>query len=391
MPNYKLTKYACYMSNVTGAVIANLSPLLFVIFRETYDVSYTLLGLLVVINFATQLLIDLVFSFFADKFNIHKTIRLMPVIAALGLCFYAVMPMISSSLAYLWIAIGTVIFSVSAGLGEVLISPVIAAIPSENPEREMSKLHSIYAWGVVFVVICSTLFIFAFGAESWGILALIWACVPLLNAVLFALSPLPEMRGGKNSEKRAHGFSLGLILCFALIFLGGATECTMAQWVSGFAEKAIGLPKILGDCVGVAGFAVMLGIGRTLYAKIGKNVIRVMLFGMAGAALCYIVAAVSSSSALSLAACAVTGVCASMLWPGTLIYAEEKIAGLGVAAYALLAAGGDLGASVAPQLVGIISDNADMRAGILCAALFPICGVVLILIMKRYFKKEGRK
>ncbi len=391
MPNYKLTKYACYMSNVTGAVVANLSPLFFVIFRETYDVSYTLLGLLVVINFATQLLIDLIFSFFAEKFNIHKTIRLMPVIAALGLCFYAIMPMIISSLAYLWIAVGTVVFSVSAGLGEVLISPVIAAIPSKNPEREMSKLHSIYAWGVVFVVILSTLFIFAFGGENWGILALIWASVPLLSSILFAFSPLPEMSGGENGGRRERGYGLGLVLCFVLIFLGGATECTMAQWVSGFAEKAIGIPKLLGDCVGVAGFAVMLGIGRTLYAKIGKNVIKVMLLGMIGATVCYIVAAISNNSIISLAACALTGVCASMLWPGTLIYAEEKIAGLGVAAYALLAAGGDLGASVAPQLVGIISDKSNMRTGILSAALFPLCGVILILIVQRYFKKGDKK
>jgi MFS-type transporter involved in bile tolerance (Atg22 family) len=79
-----------------------------------------------------------------------------------------------------------------------------------------------------------------------------------------------------------------------------------------------------------------------------------------------------------------------MLWPGTLIYAEEKITGLGVAAYALLAAGGDMGASVAPQLVGIISDLSNMRFGILAAALFPLCGIFLILIMKKYFKKKEK-
>ena len=187
MPNYKLTKYACYMSNVSGAVIANLSPLLFLIFRESYGVSYTLLGLLVVINFATQLLIDLVFSFFTSKFNIKKTVRSMPIIAAFGLAFYAVMPMLIPRFAYLFIAIGTVIFSVSAGLGEVLISPVIAAISAENSEREMSKLHSVYAWGVVFVVISSSIFLYLFGNNSWNVLALIWASVPLLNAFLFAI------------------------------------------------------------------------------------------------------------------------------------------------------------------------------------------------------------
>ena len=377
------------MSNLSGAVIVNLSPLLFLIFRESYGISYGLLGLLVVINFATQLLIDLIFSFFSSRFNIHKAVRLMPVIAAFGLAFYGIMPLIFPQSAYLWIAVGTVIFSISGGLGEVLISPVIAAIPAENPEREMSKLHSVYAWGVVFVVLVSTVFINVFGGDSWSVLALIWAALPLATAVLFALSPLPDMSAGESAGgEKKNGLNVGLLICFALIFLGGAAECTMAQWVSGFAEAAIGLPKLVGDVVGVAGFAAMLGIGRTLYSRIGKKVIRVMLFGMIGASVCYVAAAASTNPWLSLAACAVTGLCTSMLWPGTLIYADEKVKNLGVSAYALLAAGGDMGASVAPQLVGIVSDSVGMREGILLAAIFPILGVVLILIAKKYFKKK---
>ena len=139
MPNYKLTKTACYFTNVTMSIVSNLSPLLFLTFREMYNLSFTLLGLLVVINFATQLSIDLVFSFFTKHFNIHKTVRLTPFIAFLGLVFYALMPMLLPELAFLWIVVGTVVFSVSAGLGEVLISPVVAAMPAENPEREMSR------------------------------------------------------------------------------------------------------------------------------------------------------------------------------------------------------------------------------------------------------------
>jgi hypothetical protein len=76
--------------------------------------------------------------------------------------------------------------------------------------------------------------------------------------------------------------------------------------------------------------------------------------------------------------------------PALLKAAEEKITGLGVAAYALLAAGGDLGASVVPQLLGIVSDNLDMRAGMLSAAIFPLCGIVLILFIKKYFIKKEK-
>lgn len=320
------------------------------------------------------------------KFNIYKTVRLTPLIAFAGIVFYALMPRLLPEQAFLWIALGTVIFSVSAGLGEVLISPVIASIPAENPDREMSKLHSIFAWGVVGVVIISTVILHFWGNENWYYLALLWSLVPLSASVLFSLSPLPEMKLG-GEEQGGRLLSPGLLLCIMLIFLGGATECTMSQWISSFAEEAMGVSKVIGDIFGLAFFGVMLGIGRTVYAKIGKNIINILLFGMTGATVCYIVAAMSQNAVVSLVACGITGLCASMLWPGTLIYAEEKIAGLGVAAYALLAAGGDMGASVAPQIVGIVADMVGIRAGLLSAVIFPTLGTILILFIKKYYSK----
>ncbi len=406
--DYNLTRYACYTTNVSMAAVANLSPLLFVTFRDLYDISYTLLGLLVVINFSTQLLIDLIFTFFSKHFNIHKTVRTMPAITVLGLIMYAVMPHFFPESAYLWICIGTVIFSVAAGLNEVLISPVIAAIPADNPEREMSKLHSTYAWGVVGVVIISTVFLQLVGSRNWMYLALMWALVPLSGFFMFMFCKFPKVETGDKGEKTVSFTNLGIILCFGCIFLGGAAECTMTQWISGFIEKAVGIPKLWGDIFGMALFAAFLGTGRTLYAKYGKNIANVMLFGMLGAGICYVIAGFTLSPVISLIACVITGFCVSMLWPGTLIYTEEKFPNVGVAVYALLAAGGDFGASVAPQLVGIAADKVGestfalelsqtlgitaeqigMRSGILISALFPILGVILILYMKRYFAKR---
>lgn len=408
---YNPAKYACYLGSGCMAVVSVLSPLLFVTFRETYGISYTLLGLLVVANFIAQLSVDLIFSFFARRFNLHKTVRATPVITFAGLLIYAVMPWFFPNHVYLCLIAGTIVFSAAAGLGEVLFSPVVAAIPSDNPEREMSALHSAYAWGCVAVVIASTLFLRLVGTHRWQYLALLLALLPLADAIVFARAKLPEMSVGQGGEKGGVGFrNKGIVMCFLCIFLGGAAEVAMSEWVSSFIESGIGLPKVLGDILGVAMFAVMLGIGRTGYAKIGRNISSVMLWGMAGAAACYIIASLSLNPAVSLTACAVTGLCVAMLWPGTLIYAEENFPRLGVSVYALMAAGGDLGASVAPQLIGIVSDRiaalslarelaqklsitADqvgMRAGILIAAVFPLLGVVLILAMRRHFGRAKR-
>jgi hypothetical protein len=74
------------------SVVSNLPPLLFLTLRPLYGISYTLLGLLVVINFVTQLIVDLIFSFFSHRFNIEKAVRMTPLITAIGLIFYALWP-----------------------------------------------------------------------------------------------------------------------------------------------------------------------------------------------------------------------------------------------------------------------------------------------------------
>ena len=87
---------------------------------------------------------------------------------------------------------------------------------------------------------------------------------------------------------------------------------------------------------------------------------------------------------------------------------EENVPGAGVAAFALMAAGGDLGASIAPQLMGIVIDTVaasnqaaqmsitsgltteqiGMKAGMLVTALFSIIGIIVVLSCIRYFKKN---
>ena len=92
MASYKRLKFACYSVNITMAAIGSLSPLLFLTFRSLYGISYSLLGLLVLINFFTQLGIDLLFSFFSHKFNISKAVKLTPVLSVIGLAFASCTP-----------------------------------------------------------------------------------------------------------------------------------------------------------------------------------------------------------------------------------------------------------------------------------------------------------
>jgi len=118
--NYKRTKLTCYFTYLAMSSVFSLPPLLFATFRELYDISYTLLGTLVLVNFCTQLGIDLIFSFFSKYFNIHKTIRFMPLLTATGLCIYALIPTLFPQHAYIGLVIGTFIFSLLVAEGRHL-------------------------------------------------------------------------------------------------------------------------------------------------------------------------------------------------------------------------------------------------------------------------------
>ncbi len=394
--SYTCLRWGCYITNVSQAVVINLSPLLFLTFRELYGISYSLLGSLVLINFCTQLTIDLIFSFFSHKFNIPLAVKLSPLLTGLGLFCFAVWPFFFPQAVYSGLVLGTIIFSVAGGLTEVLISPVIASIPSDNPERDMSRLHAAYAWGVVGMVIVSTLFLHFVGNVHWQWLALFFVLIPTLAFVLFSRSEIPAM----HTPERASGtlFFLkapALRLCFTAIFLGGASELIMGQWCSSYLEQALNIPKIWGDLFGVALFSIMLGLGRSLYGESGKNIYTVLLVGSIGAALCYLTAALTNLPLLGLVACALTGLCVAMLWPGTLIVSSALMPTGGVFIYAMMAAGGDLGASVGPQLVGIVTDvvkawpvtaafatahdlapdQLGLKLGLLVGMLFPLVAI----------------
>ncbi len=412
MNNDRLVRLACYSTNVTMSVVANLSPLLFLTFRSTYGISYSLLGLLVLINFVTQLTVDLIFSFFSHKFNIPLAVKATPLIAIFGLAVFAAAPWIFNNEPYIGLVIGTVIFSASSGFAEVLISPVIAALPSDNPERDMSKLHSVYAWGVVAMIIYSTVFLFVFGRESWQYLTLSLIIVPLIASILFLRARLPKL----DTPEKVSGTleflkKKELWICVLAIFLGGASECTMAQWCSSYLEESFGIDKMWGDIFGAALFALTLGIGRTAYSKRGKNVERVLLLGGIGATLCYLIASLSPIPVIGLLACGLTGLCVSMLWPGSLIVASDKMPTGGVFIYAMMAAGGDLGASVAPQLVGVVTDavvasdacfsfaeklgiTADqlaMKCGLLVGMLFAAGGIIVYFNLWKSARKRKEK
>ncbi len=404
-PSYKSTIYACYLGHFVQAAIINAAPILFLTLISRYNLTFEKMGRLALINFITQVAVDLLFSRIADKRGVRFFIVAGHALAFTGLFLYALSAFLPSR-NYLGFAVSTIVYSFGGGLLEVLLSPIVNAIPTPEKAKAMSLLHAFYAWGQLTVVLASSLLLALFGAERWYLIMLFWSILPLLNTFFFLKVPLapmvPEQHRTRTGEIIKNRF---FMLCLVCIMAGAVAENAMAQWASSFLEAAVGIPKIIGDYAGVGVFALTLGIGRTYYGKMsGKlDIYKAMLLGGVISLACFITAAFSPFPMLSLFACAFCGLGVSLLWPGTLVIAAEKFPLAGTSMFALLAAAGDIGAATGPWTLGLISDKAPlimqklgfpatqavgMRAGFLAVSVFPLLVLLSVFKLRRKQKKH---
>lgn len=374
--NYNHTLYASYLGYVCQAIVNNLAPLLFLTLQRTYGISLGQITLLVTFNFGVQLLVDLASTLFVDRLGYRRCAVIAHVCCALGLAGLAVLPELLPH-PYVGLLAAVCLYAVGGGLIEVLISPIVEACPTEKKDAAMSLLHSFYCWGCVLVIALSTAFLALLGSDSWRMLPLLWALVPAANAMLFSRVPVNSLtpEGGGMSVRELLRSS-GFWLLALLMVCAGASELSMSQWASAFAEKGLGISKTLGDLAGPCFFAVLMGLARVLYAAFSDR-ISLLGFMRGSCVLCvasYLLAVFAPHPALALLGCGLCGLSVGILWPGVFSIAAGRMPAGGTALFALLALGGDLGCSSGPTLVGFVSERAGgvLQAGLLAAILFPL-------------------
>lgn len=385
---YNKTIAACFTAYIVQAIINNFVPLLFLTFQRSYGISLSRITLLVTFNFGIQLLVDLLAIGFVDRIGYRRSMVLAHLLAAAGLVSLTILPEVLAD-PFVGILTAVMIYAVGGGLLEVLVSPVVEACPSENKEAAMSMLHSFYCWGHVGVILVSTLFFQLAGTESWKLLALFWALIPLGNMFAFLKVPLarltPEGESGMTIRQLLSSRLFWVLLL--MMVCAGASEQAVSQWASMFAEQGLGISKTLGDLAGPMAFALLMGISRAFYGKFGDRI--ALDSFMAGSSLLCIVSYLCivfvPVPAVNLLACALCGLSVGIMWPGTFSKAAAAIPSGGTALFALLALGGDLGCSGGPTLAGIVSGvrNDNLKAGILAAVIFPILLLAGIALCNR--------
>ena len=385
--NYKHTINACYIGYITQAVVNNFAPLLFLTFQRSYGISLGKISFLVTVNFGVQLLVDFLAAHFVDRIGYRISIVAAHILAAAGLIGLALFPqMMEDSYSGLMAAI--ILYAVGGGLLEVLVSPIVEACPTERKAAAMSLLHSFYCWGHMGVVILSTAFFYLFGIDQWQVLAVIWAAVPLANALYFFLVPIRTLAEEEEglSIRRLSGKMVFWIL-MVLMICAGASEQAVSQWASAFAESGLHVSKSVGDLAGPCAFAFFMAVSRVVSAKYSDRISleRIMMGSGGLCVVSYLLIALSPWPVLSLAGCALCGFAVGALWPSTFSLAMKKIPGGGTAMFALFALAGDIGCAGGPLVVGRISGafGDDLRIGILAALVFPVILTVGVLASGR--------
>ena len=389
--SYDCTMRACFTGYIVQAIVNNFAPLLFLTFQRTYHIPLQQITLLVTFNFGIQLLTDLLSVAFVDRMGYRASMVLAHILSALGLICLTVLPEWMSH-PFAGILISVIVYAVGGGLLEVLVSPVVEACPSTHKEKAMSMLHSFYCWGHVGVVLFSSIFFKLAGIENWKLLAVLWAVIPILNALVFTRVPIaPVLPEGEQ------GMTIGTLfqnrtfwLLFVMMICAGASEQSVSQWASLFAEKGLGISKTAGDLAGPMAFAVLMGASRAFYGNYGEkiNLDRFMVVSSVLCILSYLCLVFMPVPVLSLAGCALCGLSVGIMWPGTFSRASKALPAGGTALFALLALGGDIGCSGGPTLVGMVSGmcKGNLKIGILAALIFP----VLLLTGAKFETKKDK-
>ena len=349
------------------------------------------IGILIAVNFVTQIMIDFVSVGYVDRIGYRKCMVLANACAVLGLLGVGIFPFWFGN-PMLGLTVATVCNGIGGGLLEVLVSPVVEACPTKQKEKAMSLLHSFYCWGHVAVVLVSTVYFRLFGIENWKILACIWALIPFANMIAFTKVPIVSLL-----EEEEKGLTIKQLfrmrifwVLMVMMVCAGASEQAVSQWASVFAETGLHINKTIGDLAGPMLFAVLMGSSRAFYGKYGErmDLDRFMTGSGILCVIAYLCISLVPGPIVGFAGCALCGLSVGVMWPGVFSKAAASVSRGGTAMFALLALAGDVGCAGGPTAVGMISDalGNHLKMGILAGVLFPILlliGIYLCRIWNR--------
>ncbi len=372
----------CYGAMMSLAIGINLLPVFLTTLSATYGGAAGLtqeqLGRLGAMIFSGLVLGILVTGPLADRWGAKAFALLGNGLIAASLVAMAFAPGYG--------ALGAALFFLGLGAGvlDMVLSPIVSAL---NPERRtvaLNWLHSFYCVGAAATVLAGTLMLHA--GLGWRSSCLLLLPLPL--GLLAAFGPLgfPELsREGGRTSLRVLIRNRWFLVALAGIFLGGAAEMGMAQWLPAYAEKSLGFPVWMGGGALLL-FSVVMALGRMVVGAAGKKLdaFQIMAWGCATSAGLFLLGAFLPTPSVALACCILVGFTGSCLWPTMLAVTADRYPDGGASMFGTLAALGNAGGIFMPWVVGWVADHRDLHWGLAVSALAPALMLPLVRALRAH-------
>jgi fucose permease len=373
----------CYAAMVCLAIAVNLMPIFLTTLRIDLGgragLSGEQLGRISAVTFSGLVGGILFTGPLADRWGGKLFSVLGTLLIGVGLGLLAISP------GYSMVLVAVFVMGLGAGILDMVLSPIVAALQPDSRAKALNWLHSFYGIGTVITVLVGTL-AFRLGM-GWRTISLTFVVVPLLVALGFLSVDLPPLisdkEGGRTPMRDLYRNS-SFVAVNVAIFLGGALELGLAQWLPAYTEMSLGFSKSTGR-ISLLAFSAAVALGRIAAGLIGRRVdpIRLMLGCCWTSVALFLLACFAPWPTVALTASVAVGLAGSCLWPTTLGVAADRFPPGGATMFGLLAAFGNLGGILMPWLVGVTSDRSSVRLGLATSTACPLLMAFVLLWLQR--------
>lgn len=382
MKQSKTLTYLCYGAMMSLAIGVNLLPIFLVAIQHSFagvsgsGLTQEQLGRLGAFTFSGLVLGILATGPLADRYGAKLFAIAGNVLLACGLIVTAWSPTYEILLA------ANFLLGLGAGVLDMVLSPVVSALNPDERTGSMNWLHSFYCVGATLTVLAGTAALQA--GISWRMASLLLLVLPVLLIFTLGRAKFPSLTSeeGERTQFRTLIKEVWFIGALAGIFLGGATELGMAQWLPAYAELALKYPQWVGGAALFA-FSVAMAIGRmgigALSAKVDSYTI--MALGCGISVVLFLLGSFCPYHPLALAACILAGLTGSCLWPTMLAITADRYPQGGATMFGALAAFGNAGGIFMPWVVGGIADISSLHWGLAVSTLAPLFMLPIVLAL----------
>jgi fucose permease len=377
----KLLTVLCYGAMMSLSIGLNLLPVFLTSLSKMYGgptgLSQEELGRLGALTFAGLVVGVAITGPLADRWGAKPFAQFGNALIAASLLALAWAP------DYRVLGAALFVLGFGAGILDMMLSPVVAALNPERRSASMNWLHSFYCVGAAATILAGTLVI----KLGYGWRTACLSLLPLPFALIAAFAPLrfPSLAtGGERVRLRTLIRERWFTLALLAIFLGGATELGLAQWLPAYAETGLGFPRWIGG-VSLLLFSVAMAIGRMAVGMFAARFdsFRIMAWGCGSSVLLFLLGSFLPSPGLALAACILAGFTGSCLWPTMLAVTADRHPDGGASMFGALAAMGNAGGIFMPWLVGWVADSHSLHEGLAVSALAPALMLPLVLGLRK--------